>query len=148
MHTLTGACSCGRSTVAITLSQPPGAYAPRICDCDFCTIRQLQYLSDPAGHIHINADSALLALRQGSAQAEFLACSHCQTVLAVCYREAALCTEALCIGAVNASLLDQRQLATAVTVSPKLLPAQSKTARWKQLWTPLVIEGKAVPVAE
>jgi len=136
MHAVTGTCRCGAVSWNIQLPQPPASYAPRRCDCDFCTARHLLYLSDPNGQLHISANSALARIRQGSEQAEFLACSHCQTVVAVCYQEAKIS-----VGAINASLLQpQSQFAAPVTVQPRLLAADTKTERWKQLWTPLVVE--------
>lgn len=136
MHAVTGTCRCGAVSCNIQLSQAPGRYAPRRCDCDFCTARALLYLSDPNGQLRISANSALTRLKQGSEQAEFLACSQCQTVVAVCYREADIS-----VGAINASLLQpQPPFAAAMTVQPRLLAADSKTERWKQLWTPLVVE--------
>jgi hypothetical protein len=133
---LCGSCLCGAVTVEIQLPQPASAYAPRRCDCDFCTSRNLQYLSDAKGQLQIYSPKLLQRLRQGSEQAEFLACSQCQTIVAVCYREAEIC-----VGAVNASLLQPRsEFAEAVTVQPRLLAADTKTERWKQLWTPLVVE--------
>ena len=136
MHAVTGTCRCGAVSCNIQLPQAPSSYAPRRCDCDFCTARDLLYLSDPNGQLHISANSALTRLKQGSEQAEFLACSQCQTVVAVCYREAEIS-----VGAINASLLQpQPPFAAAVTVQPRLLAADSKTERWKQLWTPLVVE--------
>jgi hypothetical protein len=133
---LSGTCICGDVRCNIQLPQPAAAYAPRRCDCDFCTAQQLLYLSDAKGQLRIRANTRLTRIKQGSEQAEFLACSHCQTVVAVCYREAEIC-----VGAINASLLQpQSQFATAVTVQPKLLAAETKTERWKQLWTPLVVE--------
>lgn len=141
MHAVTGTCLCGRCFCGsvhceIQLPQPAAAYAPRRCDCDFCTSRNLQYLSDPKGQLRIQSPQPLLRLQQGSAQAEFLACNQCQTVVAVCYREANIC-----VGAINASLLQPlSQFAEAVTVQPRFLAAGTKTERWKQLWTPLVVE--------
>ncbi len=136
MHAVTGTCRCGAVSCNIQLPQPPSSYAPRRCDCDFCTSRDLLYLSDPNGQLHISANSALTRLKQGSEQAEFLACSQCQPVVAVCYREAEIC-----VGAINASLLQpQHPFAAAMIVQPRLLAADSKTERWKQLWTPLVVE--------
>lgn len=133
---LCGSCLCGSVTVEIQLPQPASAYVPRRCDCDFCTSRNLQYLSDAKGQLQIHSPKPLQRLRQGSEQAEFLACSHCHTIVAVCYREAEIC-----VGAINAALLKPRSLfAEAVTVQPKLLAADTKTERWKQLWTPLVVE--------
>lgn len=136
MHAVTGTCLCGSVYCEIQLQQPASAYAPRRCDCDFCTSRNLQYLSDAKGQLQIHSTKPLQRLKQGSEQAEFLACSQCQTVVAVCYREAEIC-----VGAVNASLLKPgSQFAEAVTVQPRLLAAVTKTERWKQLWTPLVVE--------
>lgn len=136
MHAVTGTCLCGSVYCEIQLPQPASAYAPRRCDCDFCTSRNLQYLSDAKGQLQIHSTKPLQRLKQGSEQAEFLACSQCQTVVAVCYREAEIC-----VGAVNASLLKPgSQFAEAVTVQPRLLAAVTKTERWKQLWTPLVVE--------
>jgi hypothetical protein len=136
MHSFPATCACGSVNLTMTFTAAPPSYAPRRCDCDFCTSRNLQYLSDPAGSLRINSPKPLQRLQQGSAQAEFLACSHCHTVVAVCYRKAEIS-----VGAINASLLQPRsQFAEAVTVQPRLLAADTKTERWKQLWTPLVVE--------
>lgn len=136
MPVLSASCDCHAVRCSITLTQPAAAYAPRRCDCDFCTSQHIEYLSDPQGQLHIQANSTLTRLQQGSEQAEFLACSQCQTVVAVCYREANIS-----VGAINARLLQpQHQFAAPVTVQPRLLAADTKTERWKQLWTPLVVE--------
>jgi len=136
MNSISATCPCGIVNLTLNLPAAPESYAPRRCDCDFCTSRNLQYLSDPAGQLQIHSTKPLQRLRQGSEQAEFLACSQCQTIVAVCYREAEIC-----VGAANASLLQPRsQFAEAVTVQPRLLAADTKTERWKQLWTPLVVE--------
>ncbi|WDE06312.1 aldehyde-activating protein [Thalassomonas viridans] len=125
-----GKCSCGNVEVTITLPEKLAAYAPRACDCDFCTARNIQYLSHPDGSLVINSATSLEVYRQGSNQADFLACNRCDDVIA-----ASLKTGDGILGALNATLLsDYAMLKTPEAVSPKLLSAGDKVNRWRSVW--------------
>lgn len=131
-----GQCACG--TVSFTLCLPTdlAQLSPRACDCDFCTTRQIAWLSHPKGKLTISSREALLKVRQGSEQAEFLTCPNCNSVVA-----AALSYKSHTLAAVNATLLDEhKRLAAAVIASPKLLSPEEKNQRWQQVWMPLIFE--------
>lgn len=136
-----GQCRCGRVKLEFTLPGPLAQFSPRLCDCDFCTARNIAYLSHPEGEIRIASDQPLHRYRQGSNQAEFLACSQCDTVMGVTAELAGSHK-----GAVNANQLEKAgQLQQATVVSPKQLGAEEKLARWQQLWSTVTINDQASP---
>ncbi len=125
-----GQCQCAKVTFSLELPQPLADYSARACDCDFCMQRGIAYLSHPDGAVVINCAEPLVVNRQGSEQAMFVACGDCGTVIAAMVK-----TDDGLIGAVNAGLLDEaEQLQAAIVVSPKLLDAEDKLARWKSVW--------------
>jgi len=137
MESHQGKCSCGKVEVEITLPEPLSSYHPRACDCDFCTARNIAYLSHPNGLLVITTDVGLLGKKQGSNQARFITCPSCQTVIA-----ATLQQEDIFIGALNATLLvDAALLGETTQVSPKLLSAKDKVERWKTLWLPIKVKS-------
>ena len=133
--TYQGQCSCGSVTLRVKLPDAIQAFASRACDCDFCTSRDIEYMSDPNGSVQLYSSEPLTQLRQGSDQAEFLTCAECDTVLCASY-----ISDQNRIGSVNATLLnDYEQLSGSEVVSPKLLGASDKVERWKMLWMPIEI---------
>lgn len=130
-----GQCSCSSVNVTLELPRELNVYAPRACDCEFCTSRQIEYLSHPDGLLNIKSINALDYQKQGSEQAVFITCQTCKDVIA-----AAIDLENKVIGALNATLLtDYHQLQNAEVVSPKLLTANEKIDRWKTVWQKLLI---------
>ncbi|KAB2844111.1 MAG: aldehyde-activating protein [Burkholderiales bacterium] len=141
MNRLEGSCFCGKLRIEVELTEPPGAYAPRACDCAFCRKHGAAYVSDAAGALRIRyADpQALIRYRQGSGQAEFLMCRECGVLVAVCLEDSGQR-----FGAVNAqALADAASFAPALSVSPRELDPDAKRARWKNLWFPGVSLEKA-----
>ena len=131
-----GGCKCGKVLFSVTLSQPLERYAPRACDCDFCTERGISYLSDPEGELEIHNESPLHTSTQGSEQAQFLSCTCCQSVVAVVHS-----FQSGLKGAVNATLInDRKHLKKAVAVSPKRLSPAEKTERWNKVWLPVIMQ--------
>ena len=131
-----GHCSCGETKILVELSSPIGNYVPRACDCDFCTAREIAYLSEPEGKSEIHTHQLLNRLKQGSNQAQFLGCANCDSIVAVGY----LFNSGF-KGAVNATLLnDKDRLQQAVVASPKLLKSDEKVERWQNLWMPISID--------
>ena len=125
-----GSCVCGRTKITIKPSSSLNKFILRACDCDFCTSREINYLSDPAGKAEIHAFQPLRKLKQGSNQAEFLCCANCDSVVAVGYW-----FQVGLRGAINATLLnDKKHLQVAVPASPKLLEPDEKVKRWEKLW--------------
>jgi len=97
------------------------------------------YLSDPGGSVvfAMAGSSDLRVLQQGDGLAGFLACAHCDRLLAVRWRQYA---------AVNARAIEQGdQLGADLPVSPKVLPAQEKIRRWESLWFPRITIGSRLP---
>lgn len=98
MKTYLGTCDCGATEMSISLPMALDHYAPRACDCDFCTRQQISYLSDPQGTIAIKSLKPLTELQQGSNTATFLSCAVCSTVMCVSYSN-----NTRSVGAVNAA---------------------------------------------
>jgi len=108
--------------------------SPRACDCDFCTRHHAAWVSDPEGHLAVRGNDAMLQrYRQGSEQAEFLVCRQCGVLVAVIARD----NDERLIGAVNRNAFDsQDEFVDETIVSPRLLAAEAKRARWRQVWMP------------
>jgi len=132
MPEVSGGCYCGNIRLTVNLSQELSTYHPRACDCDFCRKHGAAYVSDPQGElrIQIRDEARVSRFRQGSSTAEMLICRTCGGLVGALYRE----TERL-FGTLNAQALDCRSaFAAEQSVSPKLLPADQKAVRWRELW--------------
>lgn len=125
-----GKCRCGNVNVTLYLPQTLDKYSPRKCNCDFCMLRGVLYLSDSDGCLYIGYRQSLEIQKQGSNQASFLTCGCCRTVVA-----ASVSIGDKLIGSLNSALLaDSTLLKAPVEVSPKLLSIKEKTDRWKKTW--------------
>ena len=138
-----GGFHCGALRWRFTTGKALSAFAPRACDCDFCTRHRAAWVSDADGALRIHAQaSRLRRYRQGSGQAEFLLCGGCGVLVAVVARG----TDGRLLGAANRNAFDAgADLGAETVVSPQALAADAKLARWTQLWTPteLVLDGEA-----
>jgi hypothetical protein len=130
-----GGCHCGALRFAFDTARRPGDFAPRACDCDFCTRHRAAWVSDAAGLLRIRAEDARLRrYRQGSGQAEFLFCADCGVLVAVVARTG----DGGWLGAANRNAFDERDaFAAEAGVSPRQLDPGAKLSRWTQLWTPV-----------
>ncbi len=134
-----GKCSCGLIKVKLSLPETLDQYSPRLCDCDFCTSKNISYLSHPDGELEIESTAALEIQQQGSNQANFITCNCCKSVIA-----ASLQLENKLLGAVNSTLLvNFSLLQEPITVSPKTLGAKEKIDRWQTVWLNIKINGKS-----
>ncbi len=123
-------CKCGKVAVLLSISHDIENLEPRECDCDFCSSHELIYLSESNGKLSIEAHDTLKQLKQGSEQAIFWQCVFCDQIIAVTSE-----FEGKIKGAVNGKLFAKdRKLKTPITVSPKLLSATEKRARWQTMW--------------
>jgi hypothetical protein len=131
VNTLTGHCDCRRIRASLRTRRSADACIPRACDCSFCSKHGAAWLSDPEGHLRIEAhtDDDLRRFRQGSETADMLLCAHCGVLMAVVFAH-----EDGLFGAVNAGCIDDAVLAAPVVVSPQRLSAAEKTERWRRLW--------------
>lgn len=129
-----GGCHCGALRWEFVSRVAVHSLSPRACDCDFCTRHHAAWVSDPEGHLGIRGNPAMLqCFRQGSEQAEFLLCRHCGVLVAVIARD----NDARMIGAANRNAFDARdQFVDETVVSPRLLAADAKRARWNEMWMP------------
>lgn len=135
MYQYSGKCSCGKVAIEFSSSQDISSYTPRKCDCDYCTERDIEYLSDPQGQITFISKTPLCHEKQGSEQANFLLCAKCHAVVGVCYIDIDVS-----VGSVNARLLDEfDKLRGSLVVSPKALDKTEKVKRWGDLWSPVQI---------
>lgn len=134
-----GECRCGQTKVKLRLPETLHNYSPRACDCDFCTSRNISYLSHPDGALDIQSIAPLGVQRQGSNQANFITCDGCNSVIA-----ASLPLENRLLGALNSTLLSNfLLLQEPTTVSPKALADKEKIERWKSVWFNITINGNS-----
>lgn len=138
MHSYSASCQCGSVSFDMALPLTISEYSPRKCDCNFCMERDIRYLSDPKGSLHIRSQVPLLMQKQGSEKALFVTCTKCHDVIA-----ATINTGNGLVGAVNASLIqDAEQCQADTVVSPKKLSAEEKVARWLTVWQPVSIDDQ------
>lgn len=131
-----GGCHCGAVRWTFESRLPLSQFAPRACDCDFCTRHRAAWVSDPQGSLQIRGADHLRRYRQGSGQAEFLFCAGCGVLVGV----ACIGDDGMLRGALNRNSFDAReQLGTEVVASPQRLAPEEKLARWSQLWSPVVL---------
>lgn len=125
-----GQCQCGNISFELLLPQPIESYSPRLCDCHFCQLNQIIYLSDPQGELILSAQVFTNYQTQGDNKAKFITCENCQQVVAAIYQ-----FKNETKGAVNANLLNRKIDSNSIqNVSPRLLSSEEKTQRWRQLW--------------
>jgi hypothetical protein len=137
-HQYRGKCCCGLVTFSVYLPQTIGEYAPRACDCDFCTYREITYLSDPDGAVEVHSKIPLKTITQGSGLAKFLSCEECNVVVAVVNSFYSGLK-----GAINATLIEEKQqLQKDIAVSPKLLTKKEKINRWDSVWLKVTVHDK------
>ncbi|MCW8877048.1 MAG: hypothetical protein OQK04_19860 [Kangiellaceae bacterium] len=135
MQSYSGSCRCGENEFELQLPKALREYIPRRCDCDFCTKRNIEYISDPNGLLILSKSSLAKFKQQGSNQARFLECNKCEQVFAVIYNQ-----NPNFFGAANyACLRSVESPHSSQTVSPKLLGAEDKASRWQELWCPIKI---------
>ncbi|MDI9238172.1 aldehyde-activating protein [Lysobacter sp. LF1] len=129
---LRGGCHCGRLGWEARLSQSAATLSPRACDCSFCTKHGAVWFSDAHGSVHLRLRGEPLRYRQGSAQAEFIACSHCAVLVMV-----TCLIDERTHAALNARTVDGPvPFAPEQPASPQRLDADDKRERWSQLWFP------------
>jgi hypothetical protein len=132
MPDVRGGCYCGNIGLTVFLSRDASAFNPRACDCDFCQKHGAAYVSDPAGRLRVRIREAeqVNRFRQGSNTAEMLLCRRCGVLVGALYQE-----DDRLFGTLNAKSLDCRaSFAPEQSVSPKLLSADQKVQRWRDLW--------------
>ena len=130
MFEVTASCNCAKIQIKLSLPKPLQDYAPRLCDCDFCTERNAAYLSDPDGVLDVSGAQDLEFFKQGSEQALFWQCKSCHSLILVSNEFAGDVK-----GAVNIALFTtEHPLADGIKTSPKMLAPEVKRQRWQKLW--------------
>lgn len=131
-HSYAGGCHCGNIALEVELTEAAGAYRPRACNCDYCVRHAAAYLSDPRGRlaIRVERESDLGRYRHGDGLADFLICRTCGVLVGATYAD-----QSGRYGVVNRrAFADLSGFGPETPVSPKTLPAQAKTERWKKIW--------------
>lgn len=128
---LHGGCHCGRIAFEMTLSKPAGEFTPRACDCSFCRKHGAAWLSDAHGTLRVRQRGEAVVYRQGSAQADFIACPHCAVLVMAMFEY-----DGRVHGAVNVRTVDETTFAPEQPASPQRLAPDAKRERWAQLWFP------------
>ncbi len=131
-HVLHGRCHCEGIGIEFATAKAPASFQPRACDCSFCCMHGAAWLSDRDGRLVFSERRAgsFHEYRQGSESARFLLCNRCGVCVGVVYEEGSQR-----YGAVNAGCLDGRAgFGDSVSVSPQVLGADEKIARWKSVW--------------
>jgi hypothetical protein len=114
------------------LSNEPGSYQPRACDCAFCSKHGAAYISDAQGalRIRIKDQGQSGTYRQGSELAEMLLCTHCGVLVGALYR-----AEGRIYATVNVRAIEGAEsFGAQQPVSPRKLSSGEKISRWKDLW--------------
>jgi len=143
MPDVRGGCYCGNIGLTVFLSRDSSAYNPRACDCDFCQKHGAAYVSDPRGtlSVRIREEGHVNRFRQGSNTAEMLVCRQCGVLVGALYE-----ADGRLFGTLNARSLDCRAaFGPEQSVSPKLLTADQKVQRWRDIWFPDVRVTSANP---
>ena len=126
-------CHCKKIGVSLTLARPIDSYQPRACDCSFCQLHAVTYISAVDCALSIHPNGALRQLKQGSAQATFWQCTACYQIIAATHAFGDGIDPLR--GAVNSQLFShQYQLPAPVSVSPQRLTPADKRKRWLSSW--------------
>ncbi|HEY5851704.1 MAG TPA: aldehyde-activating protein [Lysobacter sp.] len=131
-YTVSASCHCGRLAMLATLTRQPNDYAPRACDCDYCSRHGAAWLTDPTGRLELRqrGSDAAMRYRHGSDQAEFIACAHCAVLVMATYE-----SDGRLYAALNARAIEHDPgFAPSQVAQPRLLSAEEKPLRWQQLW--------------
>lgn len=142
MHPVRGGCHCGNILLELQLTNEPGSYHPRACDCAFCRKHGAAYISDAQGslRVRINDQSRSGTYRQGSELADMLLCTHCGVLVGALYR-----TEGRIYATVNVKAIEGAEsFGVEQPVSPQRLSGDEKISRWKNLWFSSVEFGSGV----
>lgn len=133
-----GSCKCKKWKISVSIAEPLGNLNPRVCDCDYCKLHPSAVISDPRMTIELLSDSgSLIVNKNGDALASFYHCKDCGDLLAVGCQ-----IDGHCRGAVNALLLDQKNiLGEPVSIQPRLLSSAEKLSRWVKIWGRLTVPG-------
>jgi hypothetical protein len=129
-----GGCYCGNVCIVASFTQYFATCEPRACDCDFCRKHGAAYVSDPKGSLafQIGNELEVNRFRQGSNTAEMLVCRTCGVLVGAIFRG----SNGL-FGTLNVKALDsRREFGSEQGVSPKLLSAEQKMQRWREIWFP------------
>lgn len=131
MNDIKGSCHCNNIRLNVSLSLPITSYAPRACDCDFCTKHGASYLSDREGVVSIEVDDKnfLGHYRQGSETADFILCQKCGVLIGVCYR-----MDHHLFMAVNSKVFGSTHFGETISASPKKFSKEEKVKRWMEIW--------------
>lgn len=131
-----GGCHCGRLQVAFE-TRSPEALSLRACQCSFCRRHGARNVSDPSGHLTIEAKAGgLNRYRFGRKGIDMLLCGECGTyVAAICEIEGSLYATLNTTGADIQGL----SLGAAEPVDYDEETDAARLARRRAKWTPATL---------
>ena len=137
-----GACHCGNIEVRFETQIAPAELKLRACDCTFCRKHGVRSVMDPKGKaaIEVHDASELSRYQFGLATSQFFVCRRCGA-----YAGAVLSEADGAWAVLNANLLtDQSVLPReAQPASYGSETAESRSARRRRQWTPVVVQLNA-----
>ena len=127
---------CQHQQITLSTAQALTALTPRDCQCDYCQKQQLHYVSDPKGQVTLSL-SAVTVETNGSAQAKFMRCNHCQTIIGAYIHPQTDHSDGLIT--LNADLWEPSTFASSEAVELAELTPQQKRSRWEHVLTPCTL---------
>jgi hypothetical protein len=143
MTLLRGSCHCGNLEVQLETALEPAQLKLRACDCTFCRKHGVRSVMDPKGRarIGVREPGQLTRYQFGLRTSEFFVCKRCGA-----YAGAVLSEPGGAWAVLNANLLADQSLLPATTESASYgsETAESRSARRRQQWTPVVVDIGAI----
>jgi len=135
MNLYEGACHCGAVAARFSTEIEPDAIEVRADQCGFCRRHGAKTVSDPAGELRLSfREDTVTRYRFGTRSSDFLICRGCGTYVAAVIEG---------FGVLNVVGVDidafSRREARPVDYSDET--AETRLARRRSRWTPLVVEA-------
>ena len=135
MRAYEGGCHCGAIHARFESEIDPERIEVRACQCSFCVRRGMKAISDPNGRLTLRFDDGKVRRsRSGTRMADFLICAECGDFIA------AVSDDVGVLNVVGAAIQPfAGREATAKVFDGET--NQSRAARWRAGWTPVVLEA-------
>ena len=134
MSVILGGCHCGNISYIAEFRHDLASYAPRACDCGFCSSHGALYASDSGGRLKISVNDLeqFSRYRQGSGIADFLICKNCGVMTGVCYEESGRVYGTINVrSTAEPALFGEGRAARLAQLSDS-----ERVGRWKSVWFP------------
>ena len=132
MYKVLGGCDCGNISYLAEMQNEPSSYAPRLCDCNFCTSHGAAYASDSKGTLTIKVkdECEISKYSQGSRNADFLICKNCGVLTNVLFEQSGHIFGAINVRSAN----DYSKFSEGQVLHLTHLGDKERIGRWKEYW--------------